>query len=204
MDAIHREDTYYYFGEPQNGSMSPLTPLPSGFPSPGPTIPPSSPASRRSSVSSTCSGYPSSCCSSSPTPSSSHSVSPSTSSTPSRKKRSLPIDFDGDTADDVAPPHAARKRKRKCYASDKEAAKTWHCIRRAALPPDARQPTEKILKKHADVPLAIETLLNMLDDLPLTSTGYIGRRTKSIRQGAPWTMQELIDDGFEVFDWDGM
>lgn len=192
MDAIRREDAYYYFGEPRDGNMSPLTPLPTSPNSPSPPIPPSSPCSTTYSRRSSISSY-SDCSIPAPV-----TRPPTPSPGPSRKRRG------SDACIEDTGPVAPRQRKRKCYESDKAAATERRRIRRAAVPPTARKPAAKLLKKHAEEPLAIETLLNALNDLPITSTGYIGRRTKAIRQGAPWTLKELLEDGFDVFDWDGM
>lgn len=116
------------------------------------------------------------------------------------RKRTLSAAFTEESAA-ATPIH---KRKRKRYASDKAAATERRRIRRAARPPTERAPSAKVRARHTQEPLAIETVLNALNDLPVTSTGYIGRRTKAIRPGVVWEMGELIEEGFEVLDWDGM
>ncbi|KAF7972627.1 hypothetical protein HWV62_17376 [Athelia sp. TMB] len=210
IDAIHREDVYYYFGQPLDGALSPLTPLPSCPPSPGALIPPHSPAlsscSSLGSFSSASSGQPGSCPPSPslpPQPSYESLLDALTGFTPpsgSLKRKSV------EAMDEESVPSApaGHKRKRKRYESDKLAATERRRARRAAQPPTARAPHEKLLNKRKEAPMAIETALNALSDLPLTSTGYIGRRTKAIRPGEVWELQELKDDGFEVYDWDGL
>lgn len=69
--------------------------------------------------------------------------------------------------------------------------------------PTQRGPSTKLIGLHEDAPNALETTLNALADLPVTSTGYTGKRVKAMRDGEVWPMDELLEEGFEVFDWDG-
>ncbi|KAF7969169.1 hypothetical protein HWV62_28176 [Athelia sp. TMB] len=214
FDAIHREDSYYYFGEPQDSSMTPLTPLSPSLPSSPPPMPPDSPISssysRCSSVSSTYSDNSSDWSHGSFEQASRPSTppaelasflldaSPNAATSSFSRKRSFPEDEASSAS------AAPSKRKRKRYASDKAAATKRRSNRRAARPPTNRAPKAKVLNNHGITPLAIETTLNALNDLPVTSTGYIGRRTKAILQGCAWTLNELLAEGFEVVDWDGI
>jgi hypothetical protein len=111
------------------------------------------------------------------------------------------------TGSDIEAPEvevSGKKRKRKRTDKDKQANKDRRRRKRESVPPTAKLPSYKdILEKLQNIPAFMPTSLAPLDHFPVVSTGYTGDLVEPIRRGGLWNVDELLEMGFEVFEWDG-
>jgi hypothetical protein len=106
-------------------------------------------------------------------------------------------------------PLTERERKRRKAHHKKERAKEAARAKRREKRKESKRntlPTEYTphFPKGLGLPRPIASHIKPLSDFPVASTGYTGSpHTSSISEKHIWTLKELIEEGLDVFEWDG-
>jgi hypothetical protein len=97
-----------------------------------------------------------------------------------------------------------RERKRRHEHHKKQRAKDTARAKRREKRKEARRSKLPPFPKGLGPPHAIATDMRPLVDFPVTSTGYTGNsQSRSTSDKHIWTLKELIQEGLDVFEWDG-
>lgn len=112
-------------------------------------------------------------------------------------------EFDeGDVATSLPAPVNKKKRKRAVNDLSRAANKKHRGVRRRAEV-DMLGPTSKCPPTFRGVPSPFVTQLPGLSTMPVTSTGFTGKRLGSLREKHLWKLSELKSLGMAVVPWDG-
>jgi hypothetical protein len=117
-----------------------------------------------------------------------------------------------------SPDSPGKKRKRPLTEGDRKRRRERHKKQRATdaakakkrekrkLVMGSKPPTERKPRfpRDLDPPQPIPTGIRPLSHFPVVSTGYTGDKdVEPIREKHIWTLEELVEMGLEVFEWDG-